>query len=147
MPRHVKKGDTVIVTAGDDKGRTGEVLRVITKKDQVVVKGLNLRTKHLRPTQANPQGGVITRENPIHVSNVSPVVDGRGTRVRFQTKDDGSKVRVAARGGKIIDTVRKGRTKSGGGPAEPQVRIQKLSREERKRARAEQMAEQAAAQN
>ncbi len=105
MPAHVRSGDTVIVTAGSDKGRTGTVLKVIPKKNQVVVQGLNTRTKHLKPSQTNPQGGVITKEMPMHLSNVSPVVDGRATRVRFTTKADGSKVRVAARGGQELGTV------------------------------------------
>lgn len=106
MPRHIRKGDQVIVTQGSDKGKIGEVLRVIPKDDKVVVRGIALRTRHLRPTQANPQGGVITKEMAIHLSNVSPVVDGRPTRVRFETKPDGSKVRVAARGGKELGVVR-----------------------------------------
>lgn len=135
MPRHVKKGDMVMVTAGDDKGRTGEVMRVITKRDQVIVKGLNLRTKHLKPSRINPQGGVITREAPIHISNVSPVVDGRATRVRFEVRPDGSKVRVAVRGGKTIDTVRKARPRSGA-PATQPPSVKKTSRAERKAARA-----------
>ncbi len=105
MARHVKRGDTVMITAGDHKGKTGEILRVDTKKDRVIVKGVNLRTKHLRPTRLNPQGGVITREGPIHISNVSPVVDGKPTRVRFERKGNGQKVRVAARGGKELGAV------------------------------------------
>lgn len=106
MPRHVRKGDQVMVTSGDDKGRTGEILEVITKSDRVLVKGINMRTKHVRPTQLNPQGGIVNKEMPIHISKVSPVVDGKPTRVRFQTKDDGSKVRVAARGGKELGQIR-----------------------------------------
>lgn len=106
MARHVRKGDVVIVTAGNDRGVTGEVLRVLTKQGRVVVKGVNVRTKHLKPTQANPQGGVVQREMPIHISNVSPVVDGKPTRVRFVTKKDGAKVRVAVRGGKELHTLR-----------------------------------------
>jgi large subunit ribosomal protein L24 len=96
----------VIITAGAHKGKIGEVARVIPKRDAVVVKGINLRTKHLKPTRINPQGGIITKEMPIHISNVSPVVDGKPTRVRFETRDDGSKVRVAVRGGKVLGTVR-----------------------------------------
>ena len=106
MPKHVRKGDMVIVTSGDDKGRTGEVLEVINKSDRVLVKGINVRTKHVRPTQINPQGGIITKEMPIHLSNVSPVVDGRATRVRFESREDGSKHRVAARGGKSLGEIR-----------------------------------------
>ncbi len=106
MPRHVRKGDQVIVTQGADKGKIGEVLRVIPKEDRVVVRGVALRTRHLKPSQRNPQGGVFTKETPIHISNVSPVVDGKATRVRFQVRKDGSKVRVAARGGKELGVVR-----------------------------------------
>jgi large subunit ribosomal protein L24 len=105
MARHIKRGDTVIITAGDHKGKTGEVMRVEDKNDRVFIKGVNLRTKHMRPTRVNPQGGVITREGPVHLSNVSPVVDGRATRVRFERKANGQKVRIAVRGGKELGTV------------------------------------------
>ena len=102
MARHIRKGDMVIVTAGNDRGVTGEVLRVIPKTDRVVVQGINVRSKHLKPSQASPQGGIVRREMPIHISNVSPVVDGKPTRVRFEVRDDGSKARVAVRGGKDL---------------------------------------------
>ena len=105
MARHIRKGDTVIVTAGNDKGLTGEVLRVMPENSRVVVQGVNIRSKHLKPTQANPQGGIVRREMPIHISNVSPVVDGKPTRVRFETKADGSKVRVAVRDGSVLHTL------------------------------------------
>lgn len=111
MPRHVRKGDTVVVTAGAHRGKVGEVMRVIPDADQVVLKGINLRTKHLKPTRINPQGGIITKEAPIHISNVSPVVDGRATRVRFEIKPDGSKQRVAVRGGKVLGVVRGARAR------------------------------------
>ncbi|MBG81171.1 MAG: 50S ribosomal protein L24 [Phycisphaerae bacterium] len=106
MARHVKKGDSVIATAGNDVGKVGEVLRVITDENRVVVQGVNIRSKHMKPTQQNPQGGILRKEMPIHISNVSPAVDGRATRVRFETKPDGSKVRVAVRGGKELHTLR-----------------------------------------
>ena len=105
MARHIRTGETVIVTSGDHKGKTGELLRVDAKNDRVFVKGVNLRTKHVKPTQASPQGGVISKEGPIHISNVSPVAEGRATRVRFERKSDGSKVRVAVRGGKELGNV------------------------------------------
>lgn len=108
MARHVRKGDTVMVTSGENKGAVGTIMRVDTKKNRVYVKGVNLVTKHLRPTRIAPQGGIVTREAPIHISSVSPVVDGKPTRVRFQVNPDGSKLRVAVRGGKPIgDPVRK----------------------------------------
>jgi large subunit ribosomal protein L24 len=106
MPAHVRKNDMVMVTSGYYKGQVGQVLRVIPDEQKVVVKGINLRTKHLKPTRINPQGGVITREEPIHISKVSPVVDGKPTRVRFEIRPDGSKVRVAVKGGKVLGVVR-----------------------------------------
>ncbi len=102
MPSHVRKGDTVMVTTGSHKGRIGEIQRVITKTGHVVIKGVNLRTKHLKPSRINPQGGIITKEAPIHMSNVSPVVDGKPVRVGFRIEKDGSKVRVARHGGKEL---------------------------------------------
>lgn len=106
MARHVRTGDNVMVTSGDHKGLTGEILKIDTKHDRVFVKGINLITKHMKPTKVNPQGSIVTREAPLHVSKVSPVVDGKATRVRFITKADGAKVRVAARGGKELSTLR-----------------------------------------
>ena len=106
MPRHIKKGDQVIVTSGNDKGTVGEVLRILTDKNRVVVQGVNIRAKHMKPTQQNPQGGIVRSEMAIHMSNVSPAVDGKPSRVRFETKKDGSKVRVAVRNGKELHTLR-----------------------------------------
>lgn len=106
MARHVKRGDQVIVTAGDDKGKVGEILSVDTARDRVVVSGVNVRKRHLKPTQTRPQGGIIEQEMPIHISNVSPVVDGKASRVRFESRPDGSKVRVAVRGGKELHVLR-----------------------------------------
>ena len=73
MGRHVRKGDLVVVTSGDSRGEQGKILRVIPKRDQVIVQGINVRTKHLKASQSNPQGGIIHKEMPIHISNVSPV--------------------------------------------------------------------------
>ena len=106
MARHIRKGDMVIITAGNDRGATGEVLRVIPKTSRVVVQGINVRSKHLKPTQANPQGGIVRREMPVHISNVSPIADGKPTRVRWETRDDGTKVRIAVRGGKELHVLR-----------------------------------------
>ena len=111
MARHIRKGDTVIVTAGNDKGATGEVLRLLTDSDRVVVQGVNIRAKHLKPSRTNQQGGIVRREMPIHISNVSPVVDGKATRVRFEIRGDGTKVRVAVRGGKELHRLRGPRKK------------------------------------
>ena len=106
MPRHIRKGDNVIVTRGASKGVIGEILRVVDEGDRVVVKGVNIRTHHLKKSQTRPQGGILKQEAPIHMSNVSPVVDGKPTRVRFETKPDGSKTRVAVKGGKELHTLR-----------------------------------------
>jgi large subunit ribosomal protein L24 len=106
MPRHICRGDSVIVTSGNDRGVTGEVLRVFPSRGKVLVQGVNMRTKHIKPTQANPQGGLLRKEMPIDQSNVSPVVDGKPSRVRFETEKDGSKVRVAVRNGKKLHTLR-----------------------------------------
>jgi len=103
MARHVKKGDMVEIIAGDHKGATGRVLRVIPEKNSVVVQGHNLVKKHVKPSRKNPQGGRITVEMPIHISNVLPVnpKSSRGSRVKYKTDSDGSKKRVAADGTEI----------------------------------------------
>jgi large subunit ribosomal protein L24 len=100
MARHIKRGDTVIVIAGSDKGRTGKVLRVLLDKDRVVVEGINRVWKHVKPSQRTPQGGRIQKDAPIHISNVMPVnpATGKGTRVRFEDRN-GEKHRVAVAGG------------------------------------------------
>ena len=99
MPRHIRSGDTVVVTTGADKGKTGRVLRVLTEKNRVVVEGINRVWKHVRPSQRNTQGGRIQKDAPIHLSNVMPLNPGtgKGTRVRFADRD-GRKHRIAAGG-------------------------------------------------
>ena len=106
MGRHIKQGDSVIVTAGNDKGTVGEVISVNPKHDTCLVKGVNVRTKHMKPTQQNQQGGIVRVEMPVHVSNVSPCVGGKPTRVRFEVREDGSKARVAARDGSELHVLR-----------------------------------------
>ncbi|MHC4644609.1 MAG: 50S ribosomal protein L24 [Planctomycetota bacterium] len=100
---HVKKGDTVEIIAGDHKGGTGRVLRIIPEKNKVVVQGHNIAKKHVRPSRRNPQGGRINVERPIHISNILPVSpkSSRGSRVHYQVNSDGSKKRVAADGTEI----------------------------------------------
>ena len=93
---HVKTGDTVIVIAGKEKGKKGKVIATYPKKDRVVVEGLNLVKRHTKPSQNNPQGGIITKEAAIHVSNVMP------TRVKMVQQADGTKVRTAVKSGKAI---------------------------------------------
>lgn len=108
MARHIKKGDQVEIIAGDQKGTTGRVMRVIPEKQQVLVEGVNLAHKHVRPSQRNPQGGRIRVERPIHISNVLPVhpKTGRATRVRFETDAKGNKKRVAIDGTEIGQVTR-----------------------------------------
>ncbi len=103
MAKHVKKGDTVEIIAGVNKGATGKVMRVIPGKDRVLVEGINLAHKHVRPSQKNPQGGRIRVERPIHISNVLPVnsKSNKGTRVRFEVDAKGNKRRVAGDGSEI----------------------------------------------
>jgi large subunit ribosomal protein L24 len=103
MALHIKKGDMVEIIAGDHKGATGRVLRVIPEKSKVVIQGHNIVKKHVRPSRRNPQGGRINVEQPIHISNVLPVnpKSSRGSRVRYRIDDDGSKKRIAADGTEI----------------------------------------------
>lgn len=100
----IKKGDSVVVRSGKDKGRTGTVLAVMPKVEKVLVSGVNIAARHRKPTQANPQGGIDRREAPMHISKVSVAdpKDGKATRVRFETKD-GNKIRIAVKSGEKID--------------------------------------------
>ena len=98
----IKKNDTVKIITGKDKGKTGKVVSIDMKNNTVKVEGCNMQTKHAKPSQANPQGGIVSQEGPIHISNVMLVVDGQATRVGFEVKD-GKKVRVAKKTGKVID--------------------------------------------
>jgi large subunit ribosomal protein L24 len=109
MALHIKKGDMVQIIAGDDKGATGRVLRVIPDKNKVVVQGHNIAKKHVRPSRKNPQGGRINVERPIHISNVLPVSpkSSKGSRVRYKFSEDGSKKRVTAADGTEIGVVKK----------------------------------------
>ena len=98
----IKKGDTVKVIAGKDKDKEGKVISVDVKKGKVVVEGVNMITKHSKPSQANPNGGIVQREAAIDASNVMLVHNGKATRVGFEMKD-GKKVRVAKATGAVID--------------------------------------------
>jgi large subunit ribosomal protein L24 len=101
----VRKGDDVIVLSGRDKGKKGSVLRVLREENRVVVQGVNVVKRHTKPSAASP-GGIVEREAPIHVSNVSHIdpADGKPTRVGFKFLEDGSrKVRFAKRSGEVID--------------------------------------------
>ena len=99
----IRKGDKVVVLSGKDKGKTGEVTRAMPRDGKVIVAGVNIATRHRKPSQLNPQGGLERREAPLHMSKVA-VADpktGKPTRVRFETRD-GKKVRVAAKSGELI---------------------------------------------
>ena len=101
----IRKGDKVVVLSGRDKGKTGEVISSLPKEGKVVVSGVNVATRHRKPSQLNPQGGLERKEAPLHVSKVAILdpKDGKATRVRFEVAKDGKKVRVAARSGEKID--------------------------------------------
>lgn len=98
----IKKGDQVIVLSGKDKGKTGTVTASFPKDGKVIVGGVNVATRHKKPSQTDPQGGLEKIEAPMHVSKVAHVVDGKPTRVRFEVQD-GKKVRVAVKTGAKID--------------------------------------------
>ena len=101
----IKKGDKVVVLSGKDKGKHGTVTQAMPKDGKVIVGGINLMTRHTKPSQANPQGGLIKSEAPLFVSKVA-IEDpktGKPTRVGFKTLEDGRKVRIAKRSGEQID--------------------------------------------
>lgn len=100
----IKKGDKVVVIAGRDRGRTGEVLRVVPKESRLFVQGVNMVKRHTRQ-KPGETGGIVEKEGPIHVSNVAHVdpKDGKATRVGFKVVDGDRKVRFAKRSGEIID--------------------------------------------
>ena len=103
MAAKIKKGDRVLVLTGKDKGRQGNVLKVLPKDERVFVEGLNMVQRHTRPSQGDPQGGIKNKEAPLHVSNVA-VVDSKGkaTRVGFRMEDD-KKVRFAKTTGEVVN--------------------------------------------
>jgi len=101
---HVKKGDKVQVISGKDKGKQGVILQALPKKNRVIVEGINIVKKHAKPSQANPQGGIIDMEAPIHVSNVMPLdpKTNEPTRIGYKI-EDGKKVRIAKKSGEVLD--------------------------------------------
>ena len=104
MAAKIKKGDKVVVLTGRDKGRTGEVVRVMPKEERALVRGVNFVKRHQRQTM-NQEGGIISKEAPVHLSNLAYAdpKDGKPTRVGFKVLDDGRKVRFAKRSGELID--------------------------------------------
>lgn len=113
MPARLRRGDMVAIVSGNDRGKRGRILRVMRKKDRVVVEGVNLVYKHLRKSQNHPQGGRIRREAAVHMSNVMPVdpETNRPTRVRFETSE-GKAVRKGVKSGTSLDAAPKGAKKS-----------------------------------
>lgn len=105
MKMHVKKGDNVKILCGKDKGKTGEIIRAIPQKQRVVVQGANMMKKAQRPTQQNPQGGILTIEAPLHVSNVMLICPSckEATRTAKRVNEQGKKVRVCKKCNKDID--------------------------------------------
>ncbi|KPH76279.1 50S ribosomal protein L24 [Oceanobacillus caeni] len=101
---HVKKGDKVKVLSGKDRGKEGVILEAFPKKERVLVEGVNMIKKHAKPSQENPQGGILNIEAPIHVSNVMPIdpKTGEPTRVGYELRD-GKKVRIAKKSGEVLD--------------------------------------------
>ncbi len=104
MAAKIKKGDKVVVLTGRDKGKTGEVVQVMPKEERALVRGVNLVKRHQRQT-ATAEGGIISKEAPLHLSNLAYAdpKDGKPTRVGFKTLEDGRKVRFAKRSGDLID--------------------------------------------
>ena len=101
---HIKKNDTVVVLAGEDKGKTGKVLKVLVEKNRALVEGVNMVSKSTKPSAQNPQGGIVKQEAPIHISNLSLVdpKSGKATRVGIKVTEDGKKVRIAKKSGEEI---------------------------------------------
>ena len=104
MAAKIKKGDKVVVLAGRDKGRSGEVLQVLPKVERAVVSGVNMVKRHQRQT-VKQEAGIVSKESTIHLSNlaIADPKDGKATRVGFKILDDGRKVRVAKHSGELID--------------------------------------------
>jgi len=105
MGRRLKKDDVIVVIAGRDKGSRGRILKVIPETGRVLVEGVNVVKRHTRPTPQSPEGGIIEKEMPIHESNVMllDTKEDKPTRVRFETDDEGEKVRVSVRSGTVLE--------------------------------------------
>jgi large subunit ribosomal protein L24 len=101
---HIKKGDMVIVTAGVDKGQKGKVLHVQPAKERALVEGINIVSKHTKPNQENPDGGIVKKEAPVHLSNLSPIdpASGEPTRIGRRRDENGKLVRYAKKSGEEI---------------------------------------------
>ena len=98
----IKKGDNVQVITGNESGKTGRVIKVFPSKERIVVEGLNMVKKHTRPTQENPQGGIMEKEASMHISNVMLLIGGKPIKVGYKILKDGKKVRCAKSTGEVI---------------------------------------------
>ena len=99
----IRKGDTVQIMSGTDAGKVGRVIKVYLDRDKILVEGINIVKKHTRPSQDNPQGGIIEKEASIHVSNTLLMTGGKPTKVGYKILEDGKKVRVAKKTGEVIN--------------------------------------------
>lgn len=99
---HIKKGDTVFVNTGVDKGKSGRVLEVLVKEQRALVEGVNMVSKHTKPNAKSPQGGIVKQEASIHISNLNPVEKGKPVRVGRKRNDDGRLVRISKKTGEEI---------------------------------------------
>lgn len=102
MKLHIKKGDTVYVNTGEDRGKTGKVLRVLVKEQRAIVEGLNMVSKHTKPNAKNTQGGIVKQEAPIHISNLQLVEDGKPIRIGRKLNDKGKLVRYSKKSNEEI---------------------------------------------
>lgn len=101
----IRKNDVVVVISGNYKGKTGRVLKVFPKQQRIIVEGVNFIKRHMRPTQNNPQGGIVEKEATIHVSNVQLIHNSETTKIGFRNLKDGKKVRYSKKSGEIIDSI------------------------------------------
>ncbi len=102
MKLHIKKGDTVYVNTGEDRGKTGKVLQVLVKKQRAIVEGLNMVSKHTKPNAKNTQGGIVKQEAPIHISNLQLVENGKPIRIGRRLNDKGKLVRYSKKSNEEI---------------------------------------------
>ena len=98
----IQKGDTIKVMTGADKGKEGRVIKIYPNADKILVEGIKIVKKHVRPNQENPQGGILEKEMPIHISNVALIVNGNPSRIGYKTLEDGKKVRYSKKTNEVI---------------------------------------------
>ena len=101
--RKIKKDDIVKIISGSYKNQTGRVIKTDLRKNRILVEGINMVKKHIRPSQENPQGGIIEKEAAVHISNVMLVVDGKVTKIGYKSLDDGKKVKFAKSTGEVVN--------------------------------------------